>query len=324
MAQEPLDFVINNGKYWSGVTFGEYVPDIAVSDPLPQAALLEWAFQHDDVSPEWYRLIRGIQDYTAPNMNSWGIKNRDGELAYTVYFNLFPIRQTEMSGRDRPEMRIDNNQGNLNYFTRFEHEHFGAPVVEHDQFNLGLDGMLWEMSFDPEESVFRDKKITEYTLSVHCGPFPSLPVRPVQWKSYAWDKGDRVRAEQYGIVVNPFEHEQELTQFLEKAIRAQWPEKTDVRPSDLLMPSLMQKNMEKHRLFLAHKTLKTGIAFYYVGIDYPTWVGFLKDFHYPASFVQKATENRARLEHMVFDVAVMHEEVDGAVIPARTALYGTF
>lgn len=94
----------------------------------------------------------------------------------------------------------------------------------------------------------------------------------------------------------------------------------DFREHDLarvLLPELV----DCRRVCVAKK--RRADAIYYSGIDVDQLLWFLRRWSYPASIVEFATRNRARLDHLRFDVGLDYLARDGAVAIRKTGFYST-
>ena len=317
------DFVINSGRYFHGTTGRPYQPVVKLPDPLPAAAYLYWGLRAQGASGEYDRLLCALQRHTGVGVNAFSIKNSGGQLGFEIYVTMYPPMLRAMHGRDMPHMQSSEYEPDLNYFLRFEQEHFNQPRRVYDQARFGLTH-LFAMHFDLDARLLQERNVPAYTLSTRVGPERTLPQHPGLWKGYVWTKTDyTLITEQHGFVVDPVAHEREMLGFLAEAIAKEgWPDARPPEPRDFLIPWLFEHSRDHHQLLgLTHKPYKGGLGVYY-RLDYPHLLRFAREFAYPEPFIADLARHRERLEHLLFDVAVAYKVKDGATRPSRSAIYG--
>ncbi|MCJ2038376.1 hypothetical protein MKK55_05305 [Methylobacterium sp. J-059] len=85
---------------------------------------------------------------------------------------------------------------------------------------------------------------------------------------------------------------------------------------EILWPSLARCGT----IVVANKTLNDGVYFSRISIG--QFIAFLERLDYPEATRRFVTDNRARLDHLLFDVGIDYAVIDGRICVVKSAYYG--
>jgi hypothetical protein len=77
-----------------------------------------------------------------------------------------------------------------------------------------------------------------------------------------------------------------------------------------------------HKICVANKA--TGDALYFSRVDTNALIGFLRAHGYPLELIAWMEEERARLDHLLWDVGIDFSARDGRAVVLRSGFYGSF
>ncbi len=313
------EFVANNGHYFYGSTFARYSPKEVTPSSLPASALLDLSLTEGSHG-EMVELLCHIQRGTAVNTNAWSVKNSAGQLSWEIYHPIFPPTQARLHGREVVALRHDALHGRLAPFIDLHAEFFRKPRGSWSE--PAVDGPLFVLSFEAGPELWDTDEIAEYTVYV-LQNVEAVPLQfPLQYEGLRWRPSDgSLSLAQRGITLEPFTHERAMRSFLDAILdELNVPE---TAAEDCILPWLVE-DTGRYRIGASRKIETGGFAVYYCGIKFGTFTRFLEEFEYPHHLLSGVRERARDLEHLVVDVLIGYDVVNGRLRPVRSSFYGMF
>jgi hypothetical protein len=115
-----------------------------------------------------------------------------------------------------------------------------------------------------------------------------------------------------------FDAQTELTQAARKIETSALIDVTRIDLDEILVPELK----DCRTICVANKA--THDCVYFSGVNVEQLVFFLERMRYPAATIELVERNRARLDHLLFDVGFDYTMREGKLVALKSAYYGVF
>lgn len=232
------------------------------------------------------RPLHAIQRAAGRDMTVFGVKLRDGQLSWELYF-YDPEREDP---RVRAQSLRAELQGELEIVPEV------PDAIDYFMFSFEIDG-----------AALAARKVAEVDVY--------LPMFAVQGGySYKFSATGREFCNTYRFL-DPRSELAAIVHQLERSVHVDTA-RTDL--AEVLLPELLSCA----KICVARKRLADAV--YYSGLRVGQLLWFLRRFDYPAALVDLVESRRGALDHLLFDVGVdLCSGADGRLVAPKTSFYST-
>ncbi len=267
----------------------EYSPAVPSEDKFRSVNLLFQSFDHAGVDQRAFEIVEAIRDAIGSFRTVFGIKLREGGLSWEFYF--YDYRRTAR------EVSITRVLEAIRPFVRCE---IGA--------NESLPYFMFSLDIDAELVCGgRDMDVVHMYVG-NPGSTVSSGI------AYAL-RGQSTTLENFYFF---FDAKNQLDEAADKICCSAYFDATRDLLDEVLIPEL--KNCQT--ICVANK--QTHDCVYFSGIHVEQLAYFLRHFRYPEPIVQFVHENRADLDHLLFDVGIDYRLEAGKLVAMKSGYYGVF
>lgn len=266
-----------------------YQPAASTEHKLRSVSLLFQSFEFAGVGPAAFEVVEALRRAIGPFRTVWGTKRLGDRLAWEFYFYDYRRREREVSvarvlDAIRPQLACE-----IRVNERLPYFMFSLDIVPEQGSRLrGLD-----------------------EVHVYVGNPGSAVSSGI---SYA------VRSE--GAALENFyfffDARKDLDAVAGKVLCSPHVDATQIPIDWLLWPELTRC----HTICVANKRRNDTV--YFSGVDVDQLLFFLKRLRYPAGIVGFVEANRARLDHLLYDVGFDYVTQDDQVRIVKSGYYGVF
>lgn len=267
----------------------EYEPPTSPLNKFRAATLLYHSFEYAGIDGRAYQIVQSIRDAFGPLNTVWGAKWNGSELTWEFYFYDYRRRD-----RERSISRLLQ------------------AIKPHVPCELAVNEHLHYFMF----SIDIDQRLVTGTreldkINLYIGNVGSTVSSGI---SYALTKEGRRLDNIYFF----FDPKQQQDDIIGKICCSAFIEPRQIDISDILLPKLSDCST----ICLANKQHNDCIYFSGITVDQLIW--FLNRLQYPAEIREFIMVNRAKLDHLLYDVGIDYRmEPDGLKI-LKSGYYGTF
>jgi hypothetical protein len=286
---ERFEFATDRDEYYSYCLW-PYQPPTATDDKFRGVNLLFHSFQCAGVDRRAYDLVDALRDSIGAFRTVFGIKLIDGCLGWEFYFYDYRRREREISIRRvmdalAPFARIDiRPQESLPYFM---------------------------FSIDIDDALLAGRRNLD-VVHMYIGNVGSAVSSGIAY-------GVRPRSVTLENFYFFFDARSQLDEVENKVCASPYLDSTRLRNLDeVIWPELARC----HTICVANKQANDCI--YYSGIDVVQLLYFLERMRYPREIVRMIEDNRANLDHLLYDVGIDYRMEGDRIEVLKSGYYNVF
>lgn len=267
----------------------QYHPVAPAEDKFRAVNLLYHSFELARADARLYDLVDALREAIGPFRTVFGIKLIEGRLAWEYYFYDYRRREREVA--------ISRVLEALRPFARCDiRPNENLPYF---MFSIDIDGAL--------ATGKRELDVVHMYLG-NPGSAVSSGI------AYALRPSGSTLENFYFF----FDAKTQREDAASKIFCSPHVDPASVRPERILLPELR----DCHTICVANKQRNDCVYFSGVNVDQLLW--FLDRFAYPPEIQRMVRENRASLDHLLYDVGIDYRIEDGAMRVLKSGYYGVF
>lgn len=278
---------VGPGEQFADYCLWPYEPVTPPAGKLRSAALLWESLRQTGASPRIAECCERLRTGLGPFRTVWGVKKFEDRYSYEFYFYDY-----ERLGREVSVARVLAALSPL-VTSRLQYPD-GRPYF---MFSLDLDNAMFDTGGSLDEiSVY----IGNPGSSVSSGICYNLSARGLRLDNFYFF----------------FDAVRERDDIEAKVACSAHMDLPAVRLDEILWPELRDCGV----IVVANKRLNDGVYFSRIGVD--QLITFLRRTHYPADLVAFVEQNRADLDHMLYDVGIDYRRTHNGLQVVKSAFYG--
>jgi hypothetical protein len=267
----------------------DYVPAQPAADKFRSVNLLYQSFDHAGVDARAFDIVEAIRDGIGAFQTVFGIKQIGARLAWEFYFYDYERRRREVSisrvlAAMRPHVRCE------------------VPV------NEDLPYFMFSLDLDHELCAGRRELDVVHMYVGNPGSAVSSGI------AYALRAGGTTLENFYFF----FDGASQLAEAGDKIANSAYFDETRLSLDEVLVPELRGCQT----ICVANK--QTHDCVYFSGIDVAQLIFFLERLAYPPAIRAFVRDNRAELDHLLFDVGFDYRMEAGRLAVLKSGYYGVF
>jgi hypothetical protein len=283
-----LEYTTNQDIFYDFCLW-EYRPAISCEHKFRSVNLLYNSFDYMGVHERFFDLVQAIRQGIGVSNSVWGIKRMGDDIRWEFYF--YDYRRRE---RERSITRL------LDIIRPFIPCAIRANENFHYfMFSIDISNELIAKAGDLEE------------IHMYIGNPGSTVSSGI---CYSLTAGG-TRLENFYFF---FDAEKEMDDIIGKVVCSSFLDVTEIGIDQIILPELKKCRV----IVVANKQNNDSI--YFSGIDVDQLIFFLKRMGYPEGLVSFAEENRARLDHLRYDVGFDYRMEGGKLLILKSGYYGFF
>jgi hypothetical protein len=267
----------------------DYSPARPAEDKFRSVNLLYQSFAHAGVDARAYDIVDAIRDAIGPFRTVFGIKLLPDAIAWEFYFYDY-----KRIGREVSAAKVLDAIGPL----------VRCPVRP----NENLPYFMFSLDIDAQLASGRRELDVVHLYVGNPGSTVSSGI------AYAVRSASTTLENFYFF----FDAKTQLEAAADKIRCSAYFDSTRLPIDEILLPELRSCQT----ICVANK--QTNDCVYFSGIDVDQLALFLERFAYPVPVRQFVAENRARLDHLLFDVGIDYRMASGKLVTVKSGYYGVF
>lgn len=267
----------------------DYTPARPAADKFRSVNLLFQSFGYAGIDARAFDIVEAIRDAIGPFRTVFGVKLLPASVAWEFYFYDY----------DRTARQVSASRvlAAMAPFVR-------CPV----RVNESLPYFMFSLDIDAELTGGRRELDVVHMYVGNPGSTVSSGI------AYAV-RADATRLENFYFF---FDAKSQLEEAADKIRCSAYFDATQLHVSEVLLPELRSCQT----ICVANK--QDNDCVYFSGIDVDQLGFFLRRFGYPEPIRQFVDENRARLDHLLFDVGIDYRMEAGKLVTVKSGYYGVF
>lgn len=267
----------------------DYAPAVPAEDKFRSVNLLYQSFEHAGIDGRAYDMVEALREAIGAFRTVFGIKQLPGRLAWEYYFYDY--------ARQAREVSISKVLAALRPYVR-------CAV----RANESLPYFMFSLDFDAE--LARGERDLD-VVHMYVGNPGSAVSSGI---AYAVSRDATVLENFYFF----FDGERQQQEAADKIRSSAYFDETQLSMDEVLVPELK----DCQTICVANK--RTHDCVYFSGIDVGQLLHFLERLHYPQAIVSFVRDNRALLDHLLFDVGFDYRVEGGRLTVLKSGYYGVF
>jgi hypothetical protein len=267
----------------------QYAPAAPAEDKFRAVNLLYHSFELAGADARLYDMVDAIRDAIGPFRTVFGIKLIDGRLGWEYYFYDY--------GRRNRDVSISRVLEALRPFARCDVR--ANESLPYFMFSLDIDNAL--------ATGARELDVVHMYIG-NPGSTVSSGI------AYALRPASTMLENFYFF----FDARQQQEDAASKIFCSPHVDPAAIRPERILLPELR----ECHTICVANKQHNDCV--YFSGVDVDQLQFFLDLIGYPPALRAMLRENRANLDHLLYDVGIDYRVEDGRMRVLKSGYYGVF
>jgi hypothetical protein len=283
-----LEYTTNQDIFYDFCLW-EYRPAISCEHKFRSVNLLYNSFDYMGIHEGFFDLVQAIRQGMGESNTVWGIKQMGDDIRWEFYFYDY--------GRIERERSITKLLDIIRPFIRCEIK--ANENLHYFMFSIDITGGLIAKTGDLQE------------IHMYIGNPGSTVSSGI---CYSLTAGG-TRLENFYFF---FDAEREMDEIIAKVVCSSYVDFTETGIDQILWPELKKCKV----IVVANKQGNDSV--YFSGIDVDQLIFFLKRMGYPGEIVSFAEENRARLDHLRYDVGFDYRMEGGMLLILKSGYYGFF
>lgn len=267
----------------------QYHPAAPAEDKFRAVNLLYHSFALAGIDPRAYAMVDALRDAIGPFRTVFGIKLIDGRLGWEYYFYDYRRRSREVS--------ISRVLAALQPFAR-------CAIRP----NESLPYFMFSIDIDDALAAGRRELDVVHMYVGNPGSTVSSGI------AYALRPASATLENFYFF----FDAKTQLEDAASKIFCSPHVDPAAIRPEGILLPELR----DCHTICVANKQRNDCV--YFSGVNVDQLLFFLERIGYPREIQAMVRENRASLDHLLYDVGIDYRIEDGKMQVLKSGYYGVF
>jgi len=285
---ERLEYMAERDPFYNYCLW-EYEPVAPYVGKYRSVNLLFHSFDLLGTDGRMFELVEMIRRAVGPSLTVWGVKRSGERMAWEFYFYDYRRRERQRSITGVTEAI--------------------APLAR-CQIPVNEDLPYFMFSIDVDDDLIsRARDISE--IHMYLGNVGSTVSSGICYSL----KAEGMRLENFYFFFNP---QKQLDDVMGKVCCSPFVDFTKVNIDDILWPELV----DCRTICIANK--QRNDCAYFSGINVDQLLFFLRRMAYPDGVVSFVEENKARLDHLLYDVGVDYRMTGGEVELLKSGYYGIF